>query len=284
MEYLDAVLVGIVTFNPDLQRLKDNINAVLVQAKHILIVDNGSDNFEDIERLFSDDITIIKNAKNQGIAKALRQIMEFGNKQGYIWVLTLDQDSIICSSLVKEYCKYVCRDDLQDVGMFTCLIKDRNFNDEKYEKQDTDVLEVPYCITSAAFTNVKKYFMTKGYDEKFFIDAVDFDICYSLREIGYRICRINMMGLYHEVGHGENRKFLWKEIVVYNHSPFRIYYMARNTVFMNRKHKNLFPWYMMIKKELTLLARILLYENCKQEKFNQFIKGLKAAWDRTGIV
>ena len=183
MEYLDTVLVGIVTFNPDLQRLKDNINAVLVQAKHILIVDNGSDNFEEINRLFPDDITIIKNAENEGIAKALRQIMEFGNKQGYIWVLTLDQDSIICSRLVKEYCKYACRNDLHDVGMFTCLIKDRNFDDKKYEKQDTDVLEVPYCITSAAFTNVKKYFMTKGYDERFFIDAVDFDICYSLREI-----------------------------------------------------------------------------------------------------
>lgn len=281
---LDTILVGIVTFNPDLQRLNDNINAVLVQAAHVLIVDNGSNNYEEIHRLFSDNITIIKNKKNEGIAKALCQIMEFGNKQGFIWVLTLDQDSVISSGLVKEYCKYAFRHDLQDVGMFTCLIKDRNFNDKKYEKQDTDIVEVPYCITSAAFTNVKKYFMTEGYDEKFFIDAVDFDICYSLREIGYRICRINLMGLYHEVGHGENRKFLWKEIVVYNHSSFRIYYMARNIVFMNRKHKKMFPWYMMIKKELTLLARILLYENCKQEKFNQFIKGLKAAWDRTGIV
>ena len=75
MEYLDAVLVGIVTFNPDLGRLKDNINAVLVQVKHILIVDNGSDNFEEVNCLFSDDITIIKNVKNEGIAKALRQIM-----------------------------------------------------------------------------------------------------------------------------------------------------------------------------------------------------------------
>ena len=272
---LDKVMVGIVAYNPTIDRLKENVMAVMEQTSNIVIVNNGSSNYEEFTRILPPQICYINNEKNEGIAKALSQIMVYAKNKGYEWVLTLDQDSIIQSGLIREYLKYSSRIDLQDVGMFTCLIKDRNFLDKKNEIQNKDITEVPYCITSAAFTNVEKYFKTPGYDVNFFIDAVDFDICYSLRESGFRIVRINYMGLYHEVGHGENRQFLWKKIVVYHHSSFRIYYLARNTVLLYRKHNQIFPLYIMIKKELALLARIIFYENNKRDKLKQFIAGIK---------
>ena len=273
----ESVLTGIITFNPDIGRLMKNIDSIIKQVKYILIIDNGSENCKLLYNLNSKKIKIIHNKENLGIATALFQLMEYAKNNNFKWVLTLDQDSVAEERLVDEYCKYALRSDLQDVGMFTCLIKDRNFIDDKYEKQRGEIVDVPYCITSAAFINVKKYFQTKGSDQSFFIDAVDFDICYSLREIGYRICRINFMGLYHEVGHGENRKFLWKTIVIYHQKPFRIYYFARNTIRMYRKHKSLFPWYAMIKKELALFVKIILYEDDKLTKLNQFCRGIREA-------
>jgi len=274
MDMLDKVLVGIVTFNPDIRRLKENIAAVNMQIKNVLIIDNGSKNFKEFKLLLPKTITLLRYSSNMGIAKALCQIMDYAKRNNYIWVLTLDQDSVIESGLLDEYCKYAIRNEFQDVGMFSCLIRDRNFKEEKQEKQIENVIEITYCITSAAFTNVEKYYNTSGYDESFFIDAVDFDICYSLRECGYRVCRINFIGLYHEVGHGENRKFLWKEIVVYHQKPFRIYYLARNTILMNRKHKKMFPKHLMMMKELALFIRILLYENEKSNKMKQFWNGI----------
>lgn len=281
MKYnVENVLAGIVTYNPDIKRLNENITALLKQVQYVYIVDNSSDNIKDIESLIIAKSAIIelkKYEKNLGIAQALKEIMEYSKHNRFTWVLSLDQDSVIEDGLIDKYIEACNLQECADVGMFTCLIRDRNFNDKKYEEQYQSLIEVPYCITSAAFMNVDKYFLTNGYDSKFFIDAVDFDICYSLRDIGYRICRINYTGLYHEIGHGENRHFLWKKIVVYHQKSFRIYYYSRNMLLMQRKHKKLYTFGNMVKNELALFIRILLYEDYKKEKIDAYFRGLRDA-------
>lgn len=276
------VLTGIVTYNPDLVRLKENLKAMIKQIKNIYIVDNGSENFFEIKAYINlinskegSNIQVFDFKENKGIAAALAQIMLYARESHYEWVLTLDQDSIIQEGLLETYWIVANDDEYQDAGMLTCLIKDRNFKDSKYEDQEEEVKEVDYCITSAAFTNVDKYFMTNGYDIDFFIDCVDFDICYSLRNIGYKIYRVKKIGLYHEVGHGENRRFLWKDIVIYHQKPFRIYYLARNTIWMYRKQKRLFGFITTVKKELALGTRVIVYEDNKKEKIGAYLNGVK---------
>lgn len=284
----DNIIVGIVTFNPEIVRLRENLIAVSKQVSSIVIVDNGSENFAGIETLIAKvallqdgvgnesglRVKILRNEKNEGIAAALSKIMDYADKESYKWVLTLDQDSVIEPGLVDVYLNVVNDSKYADAGMLTCLIKDRNFKDEKYEKQDAPVIDVEYCITSAAFTSVKAYKKTTGYDKKFFIDAVDFDICYLLSEAGFKIYRVNHIGLYHEVGHGENRRFLWKTIVVYHQKPFRIYYLARNIVWLHKKHRRLYGFLKLTKKELALFTRILLYEDNRKEKMGSFWRGI----------
>lgn len=277
----ENVIAGIVTYNPEIGRLTENLAALFEQVDSLIIVDNGSENIGDIEiicgQIENKKISIIKNDTNEGIATALAQIMEFASDNSYLWVLTLDQDSVIQSGLVSEYISVANVEQNSDVAMLTCLIRDRNFRDKKNENQKSYLMDVKYCITSAAFTNVAKYNTTKGYDKQFFIDCVDFDICYSLREAGYRIVRVNFNGLFHEVGHGENRRFLWKKIVVYHQSPIRIYYFTRNIVWMHKKHRHNFGLFKMIKKLFALQIRIFLYEDNKIEKMKSFYKGLADA-------
>ena len=277
----EQIVAGVVTYNPEIGRLKENIDALFEQVDSLIIVDNGSENIRDIELICvqreNKKICIIKNENNEGIATALTQIMEFASANSYMWVLTLDQDSVIQAGLISEYISVANAEQNSDVAMFTCLIRDRNFRDKRNENQKSYLTDVEYCITSAAFTNVAKYNTTKGYDKQFFIDCVDFDICYSLIEAGYRIARVNFNGLFHEVGHGENKRFLWKEIVVYHQSPNRIYYFARNIIWMHKKHSHNFGLLKMIKKLFALQTRILLYENDKTKKMKSFFKGLADA-------
>ena len=271
-------MAGIVTFEPDIERLRQNIEKLSMQVKFLLVVDNGSTNKEEItkvcEKIKGIHIDVFYYKNNMGIAQALKHIMGSAKTKGFEWVLTLDQDSVIENGLIEQYLRAANEKDNQDVGMITCLIKDRNFQDKKYEFQNEWEKTVPYCITSAAFTNVRRYDETSGYDEKFFIDCVDFDICYLLREAGYRIIRINYLGLIHEVGHGENRRFLWKKIVVYHQKPFRIYYLSRNTIWMWKKHRENYKFTIMLKKQVALLFRIMFYENSKKEKMKNFLKGI----------
>lgn len=270
------VLAGIVTYNPDISRLQNNIDAVKDQVNSIVIVDNGSDNIIAIEKAILDKITLLKWDENKGIASALRAIMDFADQHGFLWVLTLDQDSVVQAGLINEYLKYANRDDCANVGLFTCLIKDRNFKDRKHEEQNTDVMKVDSCITSAAFCSVRKYRRIEGYDKSFFIDCVDFDICYQFRDAGYDVCRINYTGLLHEVGRGENRKFLFWVIIVYHHNAKRIYTLARNTVFLWKKHPRFFGLHRLLKKQMALFTRIVLYEDQKRDKIGAFFKGICA--------
>lgn len=272
-------IAGVVTYNPDYIRLLQNLTELTKQIDNILIVDNGSKNIKEVMNQMplelTEHLTIIYNSENMGIARALKQIMLYAKDTHYDWVLTLDQDSIIETGLIDKYYSAALQEENSDVAMFTCLIKDRNFEDNKYEYQHSEQINVPFCITSAAFTNVQKYFTTTGYDVDFFIDCVDFDICYLLRENGFRICRINYLGLYHEVGHGENRLFFIKKIVVYHQTPLRIYYLTRNTIWMHKKHLETFSYITMLKKLLALLIKIVIYEDEKVAKLKQFWRGIR---------
>lgn len=275
----NKILAGIVTFNPNIKRFAENLSALISQVQNILVLDNGSDNVSEIRAELAKyklEIDIICFDRNKGIAAALSQIMDYADAHGYQWLLSLDQDSVIKAGLADCYLRLV--DDIQysDAGIFTCLINDRNFKDEKYEIQKVEVIEVPYCISSAALTSVEKYKKTNGYDKNFFIDCVDFDLCYSLREHNYKIYRVNHIGLLHEVGHGENKRFLWKNIIVYHQPSFRIYYLARNTILMHKKHKKLFPFWTTMYKIAAQFVKIILYENNKIEKLRKYSAGLKA--------
>lgn len=230
------VISSIVTYNADLQRLEQNIKAILPQVSEIVLVDNGSNNLSGVISLANSypNIHIIQEGENKGIAKALNDAVAYAHSKGYEWIITLDQDSVSPSNLVSTYEKYA---DAGTVGMLSCKIVDRNFGEMSYSQQDhKPIEEVMSCITSASMLNIKAWKEVGGFDEKMFIDSVDFDICYSLREHGYKVLRTNETSLLHEVGHSEIRKWMGKERQIFHHSPIRYYYMARNGLLLGKKH------------------------------------------------
>ena len=87
---------GIVTYNPDIERLNENILAIYKQVRVVFVVDNGSNNIDQIEKICSvkKNTYLIKNNKNLGIASALNRIMCQAKNAGASWCLLLDQDSI----------------------------------------------------------------------------------------------------------------------------------------------------------------------------------------------
>lgn len=123
-----GICAGIVTYNPDEVRLRENIEAVLPQVEKIYIVDNASANRDGIKSLLralpDARIDLISNAENTGIAHALNQLLAASAAGGYDWLLTLDQDSVVMDGLVAEYCGHLAE---PRVGMLCCEIVDRNF-------------------------------------------------------------------------------------------------------------------------------------------------------------
>ena len=266
------VLAIIVLYNPDIDRLNQNIKAVSSQVDEVVLVDNGSGNIDEVKNNIKNSVTFIYNDKNVGIARALNEGFEYAIKNEYDWVLTLDQDSVTEKHLVEIYKKYL---HLPDIGMLTCNFVDRNSDIILEEEQQEEYYTVSRCITSASFCSVEAYIKSGGFDDYMFIDYVDHDYSAKMYKNNYKIYRINYDGLLHEIGHTKVYHFFGLKAISTNHSDFRQYYMARNNIILAKKYPEYYKMSNRIKSEIFKWIVILLFEKNKFKKLSRRFSGIK---------
>lgn len=259
---------GIVVYNPNIVRLKENLNAILKQVSKVVLIDNASSNLSIDEFKLNPKIEIILNDDNYGIAHALNQICNYANDNGFLWAITLDQDSVVPDNLLEEYKLYASN---PIIGMLSPVVVDRNCGilETSIDSKDTEIIN--RCITSASAIRIEAWDKVGGFYEPYFIDAVDFDMCYCLKEKGFTILRCNKAKIFHELGHSKKIKFLFKDNIIYNHSELRYYYISRNALLLGERHNCIVFWILTIIKRVIL---ILLFEENKYSKTVMIIKGI----------
>lgn len=263
------ICAGIVLYNPDIKRLKENIEAIVKQVQVVYLQDNGSSNIDEIINYINqkEGIILLNNTTNKGIAWALNHLCERGIADGYDWILTLDQDSVCPDGMISIYKKY-----LKNVDMLCPKIIDRNYGMIDGSSLETE--EVKKCITSGCLLKLKSWEKLNGFDEKMFIDGVDFEFCYRMNQSNMKIIRANKVILYHEIGNISIRHFLCFKVIVKNHSAFRKYYMSRNIIYTAKKRKSKFLVVKGLLQEIKMIAIVLLYEKEKKEKSINILKGI----------
>lgn len=265
------ICAGIVLFNPEIERLRENIEHIRKQVPLLILVDNGSSNLEEVKSLIwkLPDIILLENGKNLGIGQALNCILRKAQKDNYDWVLTLDQDSVTSYGIINAYREFLenCSD--KNIGCLTCNIVDRNFS---LEKRKTGFQEIDYCITSGSLMNIDMTLKVGGFDESMFIDKVDCDVCINLKKHGYKIVRVDYDGLLHEIGHAKQINLGFRKWELYNHSSFRRYYMCRNASYLLKKYHDMYVFKMFL-KEIFQFILVLLFEEDKKEKAGKSIRG-----------
>ena len=185
-------------------------------------------------------------------------------------MLSLDQDSVCQEDFVKEMSKYLTIE--KRLGIVAPVIKDRNIGIVGHNPVKK-IQHVNTCITSGAFSNLKAWKRIGGYDERMFIDSVDFEYCYRMRKNKYGVIQVRDVQLLHEIGASEKRRFLFWNVVVNGHSAFRKFYIAQNNVYYPLKHH---LWLHFIRgnfRNLGLMFVVLLYEDNKKDKLAAIIKG-----------
>lgn len=269
------VLAGIVLYNPKTERLRDNIEAIRTQVECVLLIDNGSHNQTYLEVTKDyDNLVIVTNNQNQGIAYALNQICGYAYSYKYDWALTLDQDSVATPGMIDVY-KSIAND---EIGILGCWIHDRGYQIDESWGIEHETFETDWVITSAAFTNVKAWKSCGGFDNGMFIEWVDWDICESMRKAGYKIMKTYKTKLIHELGH-DTRLVMVRhhQMQVMNHKPIRYYYSTRNRIYMARKYKHIGLWEQL--KEIGFkLYTVERYERNKLRNFVAIIKGTIAGF------
>ena len=106
---------------------------------------------------------------------------------------------------------------------------------------------VDRTITSGNVIEIEAWQKVGCFEEVLFIDEVDHDFCYRLREAGFKILKSEIV-LRHEIQDGGKRTFLPYDLS--KGSPMRLFYIFRNRFFTAKKY----PW---AAKEFHYKARTL---------------------------
>ena len=282
------IAAGITLYNPEIERLKDNIKATLGQVERLYIVDNDSNNTAGIkvDLALDERVTIISNAENKGVAAALNRMCNAAIEDGFDWIMTLDQDSLPENDIVEKYLPFT---ENEEVALITPKFDDDNEPDMIFSEKDEPTTFIERCNTSASLVRLSVFKEVGGFDEKMFIDCVDFDYCTTLIENGYKILRVNSAVLHHRLGEASEVKFfipigrlfgikkLQKSFFTYNHSPLRTYYYARNIRYYAYKHRNTIDLKTEKRVYLKWLVLKLGFEKQKFAKLKAILRGKKDA-------
>lgn len=274
----------IVSYNPD-NNLLDSVKLLINQVERIIIVDNGSEsekkkNINLIRNIDEKKIEVIFNEENLGIATALNIGVRLALKQGYKWVLTMDQDSKVSKNMVDkmlEVYNSIDEKERRDIlSIFPNFVDERiqsieeNSDMENYEYVDAD-------ITSGNLLRAEVFDKVGFFDDSLFIDLVDTDFCMRLNERNIKMIKVRDAILYHSLGESQSVKSIFGKFNTSNHSALRRYYMTRNRFYTWEKYKNLNSFTLnrdksLFKKEF---VKIILGEKDKINKIKMVFKGYK---------
>lgn len=249
-------VAGIILFNPNILDLQKSINILRQQVDKILLIDNGSENTDEIRSLVNTDYSgmeILWNKTNKGIAQALNQLLGYAARKGYDWYLSMDQDSLCDEKLIENYEKYV---DDTSIGILCPYI----LNNHKIEYEEWQSMDLPLmqriddpleCITSGSLTRTQFAVEAGGYDDFLFIDGVDADFNAKMNLLNNKIIRVNSTYLIQQMGKGYEVKWIRKLAertgsstlkhlsVTPVYSNFRLFYISRNAELLHDKYGKL---------------------------------------------
>lgn len=269
----DTFFYGIVIlYHPD-ESVINNIQSYLYCLDHLYLIDN-SDHISHITAPLQilSNTTYIANKQNLGIANALNIGAKLAMEAGATWLLTMDQDSAFPEGACEMFKKHLFSEDPELTGIVSPLQTSYLHNDFQ-----TNLTANPFTvITSGNAISLHAYAKTNGFNESYFIDAVDWDYCLQMHEYNFAIKRLNAYHLKHQLGIPRQHQTLFgKPITVFHHNKTRKYYMIRNRLDLACRYFLRYPrfslhtlWTIGIEVKNTLC-----YENEKRKKMMFMLQG-----------
>lgn len=245
------ILAVVVSFN-GLSKTQHTINALRNKVGHIHVVDNASGVMSlSMIDVFKDetDISFTRLNENKGVGYALNVGVKIAKELGYSWLLTMDQDSIADKLMIESYCRVIDRNS-ELVSLSPNLV----INGKSSKKRSG---AVKYSITSGNLVKMSLFDEIGLYDERLFIDCIDFDFSLRIRQAGYKIYHVHDAILQHEHGDANVIHNCFSRYYA-SHPPLRRYYMFRNHMYLLEKYAYKFPFFIIKSTVANLLLLVLI--------------------------
>lgn len=239
------VLAVIVTYNPEIVRLKDCINSLASQVEKIVLVDNGSKDSESLKALSEDNLEVILLAENKGIAFAQNYGVQKGLETTDIdFLFFSDQDTCFPGDVIEKLEIAFANNQMQGkkVACASPFFKDHRsnythpsvslniFTSNKVVCSEGDNDLYPsHVIASGMLISREAWGVVGPFDEKLFIDWVDTEWCWRALTKNMVIVQTPSVMISHELGYGQ-KNFAGRSVTI--HNSFRNYYKIRNAIYL----------------------------------------------------
>jgi rhamnosyltransferase len=266
------VAAVIILYNPD-ESVVENIENCRKQVDMLYIVDNSDGTDKAIAKIDSmPESVLVSRGKNLGVARALNIAADNAIKDGFGYLLTLDQDTIIPENLVSELLLTIQRQEMTAIA--APFYSNINY---KLKPQQQGLSSPLVVSTSANLLDLKAFKEIGDFNDDLFIDYVDFDFCLRLKKKGYKILQNNLIIVKHSLGDLVRNNFLGFKFYTTNHPPLRLYYRTRNRFYLRKRYKSYFPDF--FRKDLMNLLKevikVILAEKHKLQKLKMIVKGYR---------
>jgi rhamnosyltransferase len=277
-----ATCAVIVTYHPD-SGLFDRVARVAKQVAETVIVDNGSpeSSVQQIRKIAEAlAVHLILNTSNTGLARALNEGTRWAASQGFRWILTLDQDTLVSPDMVDTLAAvaggYRNPERLAVIGSnYRYKVNGRLFREEFTDAHGFPAREMTSVLTSGSLVSIDAFQTIGGFRDDLFIDCVDHEYCLRSRAWGFHVLLTSKPVMEHDIGYLTEHRLLGRRVGTSNHSPVRQYFMARNSILLIRDYLAQEPrWILKYSWDwLKSIVLILLFEKDRIPKMKNLMRG-----------
>lgn len=271
------IAATVVLYYPDENVVKNMLSYANAVGK-LYVVDNSEVSselvMESLKRL--SNAVYINDGENRGIAARLNQVARLAINDGFGWLATMDQDSSFEGTTFINYLSCINTfGNKENVSMFGV-----NHTEKLADPDICKAAQVNHFITSGSVLNLELINGIGGFDEKLFIDEVDFEYCLHSIVKGYGIIQFKNIFLTHNLGEtSQHRSFKTTKLTSrVLHSPVRMYYMTRNFLYVHSKYRQTFSDEINCRKKILFnrFKNNILYN---RERFKVMKNIVKGFWD-----
>lgn len=237
----------VVTFNPDISLLRQSFEAATKQLTCLYVVDNGSVNQSDIEKVCREfqNIKYENLSENKGLAYAQNFAINIIKKDNSLqYIILFDQDSVIEDGFISALLideQHIIQKGISVGAIGPCFYDPDNGKDypatlyvgpfiRRISIENTPI-EATYIIASGCLINLKVLDDVGLMKEELFIDYIDVEWSLRAKMLGYKIFISPNARMAHTIGDAR-ANIMGRTVSV--HSPFRRYFLVRNSIYMMR--------------------------------------------------
>lgn len=278
----EKVAIVTVTYNPNLNEFKENINSYVAQVEKVIVVDNSTDK-ETIDALDSFcsefySIKLIQLKNNLGIAYAQNVGIKYLLDNEFEFLIEMDQDSKLeenyVTKIVTHFKEIKSSIDPKIIALGCLAINSNDGSIYEGYKENEGYKKVLHTLSSGLLLDLATFEVVGFKDEALFIDLVDWDWCWRASRVGFNTYIDTSLKIIHSMG-DKHLKILKFDIGV--PKPYRHYYAFRNSLYLLTKEHPPLKWKLRVMP--LLISKVLLYPLIMDSGFLRIKNMMKGTYD-----